>query len=82
MGSTDWWGLGWEAVMIVSGPDVSPGVILRGFEGMWPVGSFLLHGSGAEIQLRLRCYLQFDQNSVSVINRPEAFFLRLTLTGI
>ena len=34
-------------------------------------------GPGAQTQPRRRCYLSFDQNSVSGVNRPEALLLRL-----
>lgn len=44
MGSIDWLGLGWWLLITASCPDVSPGVILSCFKGMW----LCLHGSGAE----------------------------------
>lgn len=50
------WGLGRRQLIIPLGPHVSHGVILCGFEGR-PIGSFQLHGSGSEIQLRSRRYL-------------------------
>lgn len=56
-------------MVIASRPDVSHGVIQSGFEGRWPLGSFRLHGCGAETQLRSRCYLWFDRNSVSVCGK-------------
>ena len=64
-------------LIIASCSDVSHGFVLSGFKEMWLVGSLCLQGSGAETQLKSSCYLQFDRNSVSVVNRPEALFLRL-----
>ena len=46
------------------GPDVNHGVAFS--------------GPGAETQLRPKCYLWFDQSFVSVVNRPQALFLRLS----
>lgn len=39
------------------GPDVSHGIVLSGFQGMWSVGPFHFLQSGAETQLRPRCDL-------------------------
>lgn len=52
-------GRGWgrRQLIIASDPDVSHGLILFGFKGMWPVRLFHLDGCAAETQLRSRCYL-------------------------
>lgn len=57
-------------MIIVPGPDVSHGILLSSFKGML-VGLFFLLGCGAA-----RCHLYLDQNSVSVVNGPEALFLK------
>lgn len=39
------------------GPEVSRGIVLSSFEGMWWVGSLCLHGLGVQTQLSSTCYL-------------------------
>lgn len=50
-------GQGTEQWIIESGLHGSHGILLSGSMRLWLVGSFHLHGPGAETELKLRCYL-------------------------
>lgn len=62
LASTDWLGPGREYLIIVSGPDVSYGIVLSSLVRVWLIGSLCFHRFGPETQPRSRCYLQFDGN--------------------
>ena len=66
-------------MVVVSGPEVSPGLALSGFRRVRSAGSVLLSwawGPEAETHLKPRCYLQLERNSVSAVHRPEALSLK------
>lgn len=64
-------GRGWGGRQLIFAPrPVSQAVILCGFKGMWPFGSFCFHGSEAEItEVKMR-------SALVMVHRPEALFLR------
>lgn len=55
---------------VISGPEVSCGLVLLGSLRVWFLGSFSVHGFWA------KTHQGQDVSSVSEVNRPEASFLR------
>lgn len=71
--STHWSVLGQGQLIFASAPDISRGILLCGFKRTCRCQQ---GRSGAETLLRPRCSLQFDGNSVSLVNSPKALFQR------
>lgn len=63
-------------MIILSGPDVSHGVVVSSFMRVWLVGLFCFYGPVAETQMRSKCYLSLSKILVSVAQSPNALFLR------